>query len=77
MLSLQITKIMNVVGVAIFHLKLKYIVTSCMLRYEIYGTLHVATVTEFVVYFQKGFPKHPSSSTSGVCKVNAVLTVFC
>jgi len=29
MLSLQITKIMNVVGVAIFHLKLKYIITSC------------------------------------------------
>jgi len=35
MLPLQITKIMNVAGVAIFHLKLKYIITSCMSRYEI------------------------------------------
>jgi len=29
MLFLQITKIMNAVGVAIFHLKLNYIITSC------------------------------------------------
>jgi hypothetical protein len=76
MLSLQITKIMNVVGVPIFHLKLKYIITACMSSHEIYGTLHIATVTEFVVYLQKGSPKHPSSSTHGVCEVNAALTVF-
>jgi len=47
-----------------------------MSRYETYGTLHIATVTEFVVYLQKGSPKHLSSSTRGVCEVNAALTMF-
>jgi hypothetical protein len=58
MLSLQITKIMNIVGVPIFHLKLKYIITSCMSRYEIYGTLHIAS-HRICCLPSEGFPETP------------------